>query len=72
VEGRVCEDSIKIRIYGCILKTRGWAMAQGDNHRPVSLIDMHHLPQFKRKTLQVASLDPTSQIPDSEDTPTRY
>ena len=47
-------------------------MAQGDDHRPVSFIDVHHLPQFKCETLQVASLDPTSQIPDSEDTPIRY
>jgi hypothetical protein len=47
-------------------------MAQGDDHRPVSLIDVHRLPQFKRETLQVASLNPTSQTPDSKDTPIRY
>jgi hypothetical protein len=47
-------------------------MAQGDDHGPVNLIAVCHLPQFKRETLQVASLNPTSQIPDSEDTPTRY
>jgi hypothetical protein len=71
-EGKVCEDSIKIRIYECIPKTRGWAMAQGDDHGPVSLIDVRRLPQFKCETFQVASLDPTSQTPDSEDTPIRY
>ena len=44
-------------------------MAQGDDHKAVSLIDVHRLPQFMCETLQVSSLDPTSQILDSEDTP---
>ena len=44
-------------------------MAQGDDREPVSLIDVRRLPQFKRETVQVASLNPTSQILDSEDTP---
>jgi hypothetical protein len=47
-------------------------MAQGDDRGPVNVIDVHCLPQFKCETLQVASLDPTSQTPDSEDTPIRY
>jgi hypothetical protein len=31
-ERRVQEDHLKMEAYRCILRTRGWAMAQGDEH----------------------------------------
>ena len=40
-------------------------MAQGDNHKPMSLIDMRRLPPFKCETLQVVTLNPTFQTPES-------
>ena len=40
-------------------------MARGDDHEPMSLIDMRRLPPFKRETLQVVTLNPTSQTPES-------
>ena len=55
----------QVTSYNCILKTSGWAMAQGDDSKPVSLIAVHCLPLFKRETLLAATLDPTSQAPES-------
>ena len=40
-------------------------MAWGDDHKPMSLIDMCRLPPFKHETLQVVTLNPTSQTPES-------
>ena len=37
-----CEDKDNKATYKCILKTSKRAMAQGDDHKPMSLIDCFH------------------------------